>query len=156
MFPGRMALAPPSAFERLARLLDGVSPKSFPTPGGPVAMTVGEPQEDPPEFITKIVNENAREFGRYPPIAGTPAFRKSAASWLCRRFGLPQSAIDPDKQVIPLNGSREGLFLALPGLVPDSKNGAPPVVLLPNPFYVTYPAATVAAGAEPFYVDCPC
>jgi N-succinyldiaminopimelate aminotransferase len=153
VFPGRMALAPPSAFERLARLLDGVSPKSFPTGNGPVAMTVGEPQEDPPEFITDIINANARDFGRYPPIAGTPAFRKSAASWLCRRFNLPQSAIDPDKQVIPLNGSREGLFLALPALMPESKNGGPPVVLLPNPFYVTYPSATFAAGAEPYYVD---
>src|SRR5579863_10587748 len=98
-----MALAPPSAFERLARLLDGVNPVSFPTPRGPVAMTVGEPQEDPPEFITGIVHANAREFGRYPPIAGTPAFRNSAASWLRRRFNLPSSALDADKQIIPLD-----------------------------------------------------
>ena len=153
MFSGRMAPAPPSAFERLARLLDGVTPVSVPEGIGPLAMTVGEPQEDPPEFITHIVNDNARDLGRYPPIAGTPAFRRSAAGWLRRRFNLPDSAIDPDRQVIPLNGSREGLFLALPALMPESKNGGPPVVLVPNPFYVTYPSATVAAGAEPHYVS---
>ena len=153
MFPGRVALAPPSAFERLARLLEGVNPSSFPIGNAPVAMTVGEPQEDPPDFITDIVNANARDFGRYPPIAGTPEFRKSAAAWACRRFGLPAGAIDPDRQILPLNGSREGLFLALPPLVPETKNGAPPVVLVPNPFYVTYPAATFASGAEAHYVD---
>ena len=153
MFPGRMALAPPSAFERLAKLLDGVNPISFPVGDAPVAMTVGEPQEDPPDFITEIVNANARDFGRYPPIAGTPEFRKSTAAWACRRFGLPATAIDPDRQILPLNGSREGLFLAVPPLTPETKNGGRPVVLLPNPFYVTYPAATFAAGAEAYYVD---
>jgi len=98
-----MALAPPSAFERLARLLDCVNPISFPIGEAPVAMTVGEPQEDPPDFITGIVNANARDIGRYPPIAGTPGFRKSAAAWACRRFGLPSAAIDPDRQILPLN-----------------------------------------------------
>ena len=153
MSPGRMALAPPSAFERLARLLEGVNPISFPIGAAPVAMTVGEPQENPPDFITEIVNANARDYGRYPPIAGTPEFRKSAAAWACRRFGLPPTAIDPDRQILPLNGSREGLFLALPPLTPETKNGGRPIVLVPNPFYVTYPAATYASGADAHYVD---
>ena len=153
MFPGRMALAPPSAFERLARLLEGVNPISFPVGNAPVALTVGEPQDEPPEFITKIVNDNARTFGRYPPIAGTPEFRNSTAAWACRRFNLPPAAIKPDTQILPLNGSREGLFLALPAIMPESKNGGRPVVLVPNPFYVTYPSASFASGAEAYYVD---
>jgi aspartate/methionine/tyrosine aminotransferase len=37
--------------------------------------------------------------------------------------------------------------------MPESKNGGRPVVLVPNPFYVTYPAATFSSGAEPSYVD---
>jgi aspartate/methionine/tyrosine aminotransferase len=148
-----MAFAPPSAFERLARLLEGVNPTRFPIGNSPVAMTVGEPQDEPPQFMTDIVHANARDFGRYPPIAGTPEFRQSAAAWTCRRFNLPQKAIDPDSQILPLNGSREGLFLSLPAIVPLKKNDGPPVVLLPNPFYVTYPAATLASGAEACYVD---
>ena len=152
MLPGRLALAPPSSFELLAKLLQGVEPRSFPIANAPVAMTVGEPQEAPPPFIAEIVHAHAREFGRYPPIAGTPGFRAAAAAWLARRFSLPASALDADRQIIPLNGSREGLFFAIPPLVPDSKNGGRPVVLIPNPFYVTYPAAVLAAGAEPYYV----
>ena len=115
-------------------------------------MTVGEPQDAPPAFIGEIIHAYARDFGRYPPIAGTAGFRTAVASWLARRFDLPASAVHPDKQIIPLNGSREGLFFAIPPLVPDSKNGGRPVVLAPNPFYVTYPTAVLAAGAEPYYV----
>jgi aspartate/methionine/tyrosine aminotransferase len=152
VLPGRLALAPPSSFELLARLLEGVEPQSYPIGNAPVAMTVGEPRDAPPSFIAEIIHQHAHDFGRYPPIAGTPTFRASVADWLSRRFHLPASAIDPDRQIIPLNGSREGLFFAIPPLVPEAKNGGPPVVLLPNPFYVTYPAAIVAAGAEPFYV----
>jgi N-succinyldiaminopimelate aminotransferase len=153
VFPGRMALAPPSAFERLARLLEDVNPTSFPLGNAPVALTVGEPQDEPPAFIARIVNDNARAFGRYPPIAGTPEFRNSAAAWACRRFNLPPAAIKGDNQILPLNGSREGLFLALPSIMPEAKHGGRPVVLVPNPFYVTYPSASFASGAEAFYVD---
>jgi aspartate/methionine/tyrosine aminotransferase len=147
-----LALAPPSSFQRLAQLLEGVNPQSFPIGNSPVALTVGEPQEAPPPFIAEVIARHARDFGRYPPIAGTPSFRASVAGWLSRRFNLPATAIDADKEIIPLNGLREGLFFALPPLVPESKAGGRPVVLVPNPFYVTYPAAVLAAGAEPYYV----
>lgn len=152
MLSGRLALAPSSSFQRLAQLLEGVTPESFPIGNAPVALTVGEPQEAPPAFIAEVIARHARDFGRYPPIAGTPSFRAAVASWLSRRFNLPASAIDTDREILPLSGSREGLFFAIPPLVPDEKGGGRPVVLIPNPFYVTYPAAAVAAGAEPYYV----
>ncbi len=132
--------------------LEGVEPQSFAIGNKTVALTVGEPQDVPPAFIAETIHAHARDFGRYPPIAGTPKFRAAVAAWLSRRFNLPGSAIDADKQILPLNGSREGLFFAIPPLTPDSKGGGRPVVLIPNPFYVTYPAAVLAAGAEPYYV----
>ena len=104
MLPGRLSEVPPSSFERLAQLLEGIEPKSFPIGGKPVAMTVGEPQDAPPPFIAEIVGKTAREFGRYPPIAGTPAFRAAVAAWLSRRFQVPASAIDPETMILPLNG----------------------------------------------------
>jgi N-succinyldiaminopimelate aminotransferase len=149
---GRLALAPPSSFQRLAQLLEGVEPQSLPLGDKPVALTVGEPQDIPPAFIAETIHAHARDFGRYPPIAGTPAFRAAVAGWLSRRYNLPSSALEADRQIIPLNGSREGLFFAIPPLTPESKGGGKPVVLIPNPFYVTYPAAVLAAGAEPYYV----
>ena len=53
---------------------------------------------------------------------------------------------------MPLNGTREGLFLAPFVVTPESKAGARPVILLPNPFYQCYAAAILACGAEPVFV----
>ena len=142
---------PPSSFDRLRTLLGPIEPK-FTVGNAPVMMTIGEPQDPPPEFVTDIIARHARDFGRYPPVDGTKALRESCANWLKRRYRLPDGAIDPDKQILPLVGSREGLFYALYALIPDGKAGGRPVVLIPNPFYGVYPAAVLAAGAEPFYV----
>ena len=64
---------------------------------------------------------------------------------------MPDGAIDPDKHVLPLNGTREGLFLAPFIVTPESKAGRP-VILLPNPFYQCYAAAILSCGAEPVFV----
>ncbi len=149
--PGRMSLVPPSSFDSLGRLLNGITPH-FAVNGAAVPMTVGEPQDPPPTFVTDILNRQARDYGRYPPIAGTVALRAAAAGWLKRRYELAEGAIDPETQILPLAGSREGLFYSLFALVPETKNGGRPVVLMPNPFYGVYPAAVLAAGAEPYYV----
>lgn len=115
-------------------------------------MTVGEPQDPPPSFVTEILARPGGGYGRYPPIAGTPQLRKACGDWLRRRYGLREGAIDPETQILPLAGSREGLFYAPFALVPEEKGGGRPVVLIPNPFYGVYPAAALAAGAEPYYV----
>jgi N-succinyldiaminopimelate aminotransferase len=146
-----MAEMPPSSFDRLRELLGPAAPKHA-VAGAPVLMTIGEPQDPPPKFVTEIIAEHAQSFGRYPPVAGTENFRSACVDWLQRRFSLPQSSLDPDSQVLPLAGTREGLFYALYALVPEEKAGGRPVVLLPNPFYGVYPAAVLAAGAEPYYV----
>jgi aspartate/methionine/tyrosine aminotransferase len=70
---------------------------------------------------------------------------------LNRRFGLG-GAIDPEKNLLPLAGTREGLFSVLFPLMPLTKGGAMPVVAMPNPFYQCYAAAALGSGAEPLYV----
>ncbi len=142
---------PPSSFDRLAQLLGPIEPRL--TVGNqPVFMTIGEPQDPPPKFVTDVITKHERGFGRYPPIAGTTGLRRACADWLTRRYALPHGAVDPDSEILPLAGSREGLFYALFALVPEKKNGGRPVILIPNPFYGVYPAAVLAAGAEPYYV----
>jgi len=146
-----MAEMPPSSFDRLAQLLGPIEPKL--TVGNqPVLMTIGEPQDPPPKFVTDVITRHERGFGRYPPIAGTAGLRRACADWLKRRYDLGNDAVDPDTEILPLAGSREGLFYALFALVPEEKNGGKPVILIPNPFYGVYPAAVLAAGAEPYYV----
>lgn len=140
---------PSSPFQRLGRLIAGVAP------GRPlIDVSVGEPRHPVPDFVGPVLAANLADFVRYPPIKGTPAFRAAAAGWAERRFGLSENVIDRDDAVLPLNGSREGLFHATLTAVrlAGASKGARPAVLLPNPFYAVYAAAAEAAGAEPVLV----
>ena len=144
MLPGRLSQLPPSSFAMLASLLDPVEP-GMP----PIALSVGDPRGAVPPFIMEAMQEHAREFGEYPPINGTCAWRAAASGWIRRRFGVDA---DPEREILPLNGTREGLFLAPFVVTPESKAGARPAILLPNPFYQCYSAAILASGAEPIFV----
>ena len=144
---GRFADLPPYPFARLRGLLAQIPP------GGPeLVMTIGEPRHAPPGFALEALSRAAAGFGRYPPTEGPLGYRQAAADWLTRRFALPPGFVDPQKHVLALSGTREGLFMAAVALVPARKNGKIPAVLLPNPFYQCYAAAAVAAGAEPIFV----
>jgi N-succinyldiaminopimelate aminotransferase len=77
--------------------------------------------------------------------------RTAIAGWLTRRFALPEGALDPERHVLPVNGTREGLF-AFAQAVVDAREA--PLVLLPNPFYQIYEGAALLAGAQPYYLPC--
>jgi aspartate/methionine/tyrosine aminotransferase len=141
-------------FLKLNRLLDGIAPGRSPAPdGAPIALQVGEPQNDPPALIDRAL-AGAAGWQKYPPPRGTDAFRQACADWLARRYpaaaGLigPGRAVDPADQPLPLPGTREGLFFAALATV----GGGRDVVLLPNPFYHVYAGAALAAGARPVFV----
>jgi aspartate/methionine/tyrosine aminotransferase len=138
---------PPGSFARLANLLDLIAPGA-----PPVSLAVGDPQGTPPAFVTEAIARTAHQFGEYPPINGTPEWREAACNWLKSRFNLPDAAVS-EQCLLPLNGTREGLFLAPFVVTPEEKSGARPAILLPNPFYQCYAAAALAAGAEPVYVS---
>jgi len=144
IFPGRLAQLPQGSFAKLATLLDSVAPGA-----DPISLAVGDPRGVVPGFVREAIAAHADRFGEYPPINATPEWRQAAAGWLKRRFGAD---LDPEVQVLPLNGTREGLFLAPFIVTPDQKAGGRPVILLPNPFYQCYAAAIYASGAEPVYV----
>ncbi|MGF1610263.1 MAG: aminotransferase class I/II-fold pyridoxal phosphate-dependent enzyme [Kiloniellales bacterium] len=148
------------AFARLGRLLADKAPGRSPRPDGkPLAMSVGEPQRSPPDFVAAELAAAAAGWGRYPTARADPRHLQAIAGWLQRRYGLAEGAIgpgrllDPERCLLPLPGSREGLFFAVLATVPaTTQNGAPPVVLIPNPFYHVYAGAAAAAGAEPVFV----
>jgi len=147
VLPGRLAELPPSSFARLAALLDPHKPGK-----PPLSLSVGDPQGVPPAFVLDAIAKNGATFGQYPAINGTADWRDAAAGWLRRRFHLPDTSIDPERHLLPLNGTREGLFLAPQILTPEKKAGGRPVILIPNPFYQCYAAAVLAAGAEAVFV----
>jgi N-succinyldiaminopimelate aminotransferase len=136
-----------SPFVRLRELL-GDTP-----PGKPaISLAVGEPQHGVPDFVGPVLAAHIDEFGRYPMNKGTEAFCRAAADWLGRRFALPRP-VNPDSEMLVLNGTREGLFLAaIAARNWVAGRAGRPAVLMPNPFYAAYAAGAVAADCEPVYL----
>ncbi|MBK8007643.1 MAG: aminotransferase class I/II-fold pyridoxal phosphate-dependent enzyme [Rhizobiales bacterium] len=132
-----------SPFVRLTELLAGIEP------GKPlINLSVGEPRHPMPSFVAPVIATHIGGFAKYPMLRGTDRFRASVANWLSRRYKLPR-AIDPDKEVLVLNGSREGLFLA--GIVAKrilGERGGKPAIIVPNPFYPAYGAGAEVTGCE--------
>jgi len=144
MFPERFSNLPEYAFPRLRTLLDAHAP------GGEVLhMSIGEPKHPFPAWVTDIVSEHSAEFGRYPVNEGTEALLAAITGWVRRRYGVE---LNPETQVMALNGTREGLYNAMMALCPEEKGGKWPKVLLPNPFYQVYMVAALSVGAEPVFL----
>jgi aspartate/methionine/tyrosine aminotransferase len=136
-----------SPFVRLHELLADIKPGKT-----PINLSVGEPQHPIPPFVGPVLQAHLADFGRYPANKGTDGFRKAAATWLAKRYKLPR-ALDPESEVIVLNGTREGLFLgAIAAKRYVTKRAGKPAILIPNPFYAAYAAGAAAADCEPVYL----
>lgn len=133
-------------FRRLAALLEPLAPAPDMEP---IDLSIGQPMHPVPALLTETLQENGHLFGRYPPVIGTPAFRAAVADWLTWRYGLPERTLSPDRHVLPVAGTKEALFMLSQVVTPESKGGARPAVLMPNPFYNVYLGGAVVAGAEP-------
>ncbi len=138
-----------SPFARLNALLEGIEPGA-----SPINLSLGEPHASLPPFLGPVLQEHLGEFGRYPPIRGIATLRQAIAAWMGRRYPVLSGVIDPERHVLPLNGSREGLFSAVFPALARKPEIADPVVLIPNPFYQVYAAAAAAAGATPVFLPC--
>ncbi|MCD9147288.1 aminotransferase class I/II-fold pyridoxal phosphate-dependent enzyme [Pseudophaeobacter flagellatus] len=143
-FPERFSNLPAYAFPRLRALLDHHSPG-----GDVVHMTIGEPKHPFPPWVSDVIAENAAGFNSYPANDGSDALRGAMSDWIARRYGV---TMDPDTQVMALNGTREGLYNAAMALCPEVKNGGKPAVLIPNPFYQVYMVASLSVAAEPVFL----
>lgn len=140
-----------SPFTRLRQLLDGVAPGH----ARPIDLTLGEPRETMPPFVAAKIAEAEALFAKYPPIRGSDELRAAIAAWIGRRFNLA-GVVDPATEILPCNGSREGLFYAaFPAVGRKQKQGltARPAILMCNPFYQAYLGGALAAGAEPVFLD---
>ena len=142
-FPARYADLPEYAFPRLRRLLSDHAPG-----GAEIAMSLGEPQHAVPDFVGPIMLEHQAKLSKYPPNESIPELREAISDWLGFRYGVGPGYRDPETQVFPLNGTREGLYAACVALCPETKNGQRPAVLLPNPFYQCYAVAALTSTIQ--------
>ena len=144
VYPERFSNLPAHAWPRLRALLD-VSEG-----GGPaIHMTIGEPKHVFPAWVTDVIVQNAAGFNNYPPNEGSAELRAAICGFVQRRYGV---SLDPDAQVMALNGTREGLYNAVMALCPETKAGKRPAILMPNPFYQVYMIAALSAAADPVMV----
>jgi N-succinyldiaminopimelate aminotransferase len=140
-------LLQPYPFQRLRDLFEGLTPNpDF----APVNLSIGEPKHATPEIITEALRANLAGLASYPTTIGVPALREAINQWLQRRYKVP--ALNIDKAILPVNGSREALF-AFAQAVIDTSVSEQPVVISPNPFYQIYEGAAFLAGATPYFIN---
>jgi LL-diaminopimelate aminotransferase len=108
-----------------------------------ISFGVGDPDLPTPPHVIEALIAGARDPSthRYPSYTGMPRFREAIASWYERRFGV---GLDPDTQIQPLVGSKEGIF-HLPVAFVDPGD----VALVPDPGYPVYETGTILAHGEP-------
>ncbi len=144
VYPERFSNLPAHVWPRLRALLD-----VHEGGGEPVNMTIGEPKHAFPSWVTDRIVEHSKGFNQYPPNDAAPELRAAITGFVKRRYGVP---LDPDTQVMALNGTREGLYNAVMTLCPETKNGQRPAILMPNPFYPVYMIGALSVSAEPVMV----
>lgn len=111
-----------------------------------ISFAIGDPDIPTPTHIIEYMCQAAHDpvNHRYPETNGLPELRQTIAEWYERRFGV---ILDPDKEVLPLIGSKEGIgHIALCFIEPGD------LALIPDPGYPVYSMSTIIAGGEPYYM----
>ena len=137
----------PYPFQRLRDLFKGINPNAN---YKPINLSIGEPKHDTPALIKEALITNLSGLASYPTTACVAELRQAFADWATRRYSIP--LLDVEKEIIPVNGSREALF-AFAQAVINTEKVAKPVVICPNPFYQIYEGAAFLAGAEPYFLN---
>jgi aspartate aminotransferase len=110
-----------------------------------IGFGAGEPDFPTPHHIVEAAAAACPQprYHRYTPAAGLPELRAAVAAKTARDSGL---RVEPG-QVLVTNGGKQALFQALASLLDPGDE-----VLLPSPYWVTYPEAIALAGAKPVIV----
>jgi LL-diaminopimelate aminotransferase len=111
-----------------------------------IDLGVGDADLAPPPAAVAALRESVGDptNSRYSFQLGLPAFREEIARWSADRFGVH---LDPFREILPLIGSKEGIF-HLPFALLDPGD----VAIIPDPGYQAYQGGTVFTGGEPYIV----
>ncbi|MDB9823461.1 LL-diaminopimelate aminotransferase [Deltaproteobacteria bacterium] len=138
----RLKTLPPYLFREIDRKKAEVIAKGVDI----IDLGVGDPDLPTPDLIIEAMKKATGDplNHRYPSYSGMNKFRNAAAEWFMDRFGV---ALDPEKEVLSLIGSKEGIaHLPLAFIDPGD------VALVPSPAYPVYNIATMFAGGESYFM----
>ncbi len=112
--------------------------------GDVIRLDIGSPDLPPAPPILEVLERSMKrnDSHGYQPHAGPPALRQAWAHMYQRVYGVE---LDARTQVVPLLGSKEGIFHLVQAWIDPGD-----VVLVPDPGYMTYTRATLFAGGEPY------
>lgn len=103
--------------------------------------SIGDPIEPTPPFIRQALIDGLPEVSQYPTAAGLSELRRAIAAWVERRFKVH---VDPDREVLPTAGSKEGVFHLPLGLL--DPRGQRTAVVWGTPGYPIYERGFRFAG----------
>jgi LL-diaminopimelate aminotransferase len=114
--------------------------------GDIIRLDIGSPDMPPAAHIIEALNQASQknDLHGYQPHNATRALRQAWAEMYWRTYGV---SLDPDQEIIPLLGSKEGIFHLTMALIDPGD-----IVLIPDPGYLTYTQGTLLAGGEPYYL----
>ena len=138
----------PYPFEKLTKLKAGIQ---VPDHLSSISLGIGEPKHPSPDFVKQVIADNLDKLANYPSTKGTDELRKTIADWATRRFQLAPGTLSPERNIVPVNGTREGIFSLVQSVIDSDR---PAAVVSPNPFYQVYEGAAFLAGATPHYLAC--
>jgi LL-diaminopimelate aminotransferase len=142
-FSNRIKALPPYLFARMEEVIR----KKQREGADIISLGIGDPDLPPPKFILDALKEeasNPRNHG-YSSSIGEYEFRLAVAEWYKHRFGVD---LDPEKEVIALIGSKEGLSNIARAFINDGDR-----VLVPDPAYPVYAnGGAILNGGVPMYV----
>ena len=138
----RLNLLPPYLFAELDRLKREVQQTGVDV----ISLGIGDPDLPTPAPIIEALKRTAETPAnhRYPDYEGLLRFRESASNWYKRRFEV---ALDPNREVCALIGSKEGIA-NFPVATVDPGD----IVLIPDPGYPVYYSGCVFNGGEPYFM----
>lgn len=134
----RLDRLPPYGFELINQRIAQLSAEGADI----IRLDIGSPDMPPPQPVIEMLQRSAAnpKYHSYGSYRGLPAFRKAVAAYYERRFGVQ---VDPDKEVLPLIGSKEGIVnLALAFI--DRGDAA----IVPDLNYPAYTMGTLMAGGD--------
>jgi LL-diaminopimelate aminotransferase len=138
----RLKKLPPYLFSEIDRKKREVKARGIDL----IDLGIGDPDLPTPNHIVQAMQTAAADphYHHYPPYPGMSEFRAAAAAWFQKRFGV---ALDPEKEVLALIGSKEGIaHIPLAFINPGD------VALVPSPGYPVYNVATLFAGGESYFM----